>query len=132
MKSKAVVTATLLAAVPVLTSVASAAPSSHGTLSFTDYTPDATVLVAGQALHVLTGKSDTAYCHGGRVPAAPQDVTSRQLKVRTASVLRLAATASGAWGFEVDNSRGATLVGAASSAPASATALKLRVRPGTY
>ena len=132
MKAKILVAASLLAVAPALTNVASAAPQSHGSLSFTDYTPDPTMVVATETLHVATGMKDPAYCHGGRVPSAPQDITSHQLKVPAASMLRMTATTSGAWGFEVDDSRGKTLLGAATVGAGPTTGLQLRVRPGTY
>ena len=132
MKAKVVAVTALLAAAPALTAVASAGQTTHGSWSFTDYTPDTAALAAGKALYVTTGRSDTSYCHGGRVPAAPQDVTSHRFRVPASSTLQLTGAASGAWGFEVDNARGATLVGAATNAAGSTVGLKLRVRPGTY
>jgi hypothetical protein len=137
MKARIVVAASLLAVVPAMTSAladtASAAQHSrHGSWSFADYTPDPSVLAARQALYATTGKADTSYCHGGRVPAAPQDVTAHRLAVSAPSDLEITATAAGAWGFEVDNSRGDTLVGAANDGQSSSVTLGLGLRRGTY
>lgn len=132
MKLRVVATASVLAAVPMLASGASATATHGGSWTFTDYTPDPATLAAAQMLHTTTGKVATSYC-GSRVPSAPQDVNAHRLTVRTPSVLRLRLSSTGAWGAEVDNLRGTALAAVATgNAPTTDLGLKVRLRPGIY
>ena len=126
MKAILVATASALAIAPALTVGASAAQTSAGSWSFSDYTPDPTSLAADAALHSATGTAITSYCHGSRVPSAPQDVTSHTVSVAKTSVLRLSIAATGAWGLDVASRHGKALAGTTGSA------LRVRLRPGAY
>jgi len=126
MKAILVAAASALAIAPALTAGASAAQTSAGSWSFSDYTPDPSSLAADTAFHSATGTTITSYCHGSRVPSAPQDVTTHLLTVSRSSVLRLRVAATGAWGVDVTNRNGKTLAGTTGSA------LRVRLRPGAY
>lgn len=140
MKAIMGVAAAALAVAPTLTNAATAAPLRSGSWAFTDYTADPTSLAADDAFHVVTGTVITSYCHGSRVPSAPQDVNARSLSVRTTSTLKLVLHATGVWGIDVTTQRGSAVTGTASqpsttTQPATATApteLAVRLRPGTY
>lgn len=122
-----------LAAAPMLTGPASAGATHEGSWAFSDYTPDPVSLAAAEALHVSTGRVVTSYCQGSRVPTAPQDVNAHRLTVRRPSTLQLHVTPTGAWGVEVDTTRGATLAGVATGrSVTSPVALRVRLRPGSY
>ena len=126
MKAILAATAAALAVAPALTTGASAAQSSAGSWSFSDYTPDPSSLAADSAFHSATGATITSYCHGSRVPSAPQDETSHTLAVSKPSVLRLNLAATGAWGLDVASKSGKALAGTTGSA------LRVRLRPGAY
>jgi len=133
MKAMLLAAASALAVAPALTSAASAAPVAHGSWSFADYTPDPSSLAADDAFHVVTGTTITSYCHGTRVPSAPQDVTSRALTVSRPSVLRLSVNATGAWGVDVGSRHGKALAGITTTRAATdGTDLRVRLRPGQY
>ena len=89
MKAIVVAAASALALAPAVTSAASAGQATGGSWSFTDYTADPSSLAADDAFHTVTGATITSYCHGSRVPSAPQDVTSHALTVSRTTVLRL-------------------------------------------
>jgi hypothetical protein len=132
MKATVLAAATALAIVPALTSGASAAPASGGAWSFTDYTPDPASLAADNAAHLATGATITSYCHGSRVPAAPQDMNSHLLSVSAPAVLKLHIAATGAWGVDVTR-HSTSLAGISTSrTTGDAQALTLRLRPGKY
>ena len=107
-----------------------AAPATHGSWTFTDYTPDPASLAAADMVHVATGATITSYCQGSRVPSAPQDVTTRSLTVPAAGVLKLRINSTGVWGLDVNNRRGSTLAGIA-AAPG-AGELSVRLPAGRY
>jgi hypothetical protein len=132
MKRAIIATAVAGAIAPVLVSGAFAATTPGGSWSFTDYTPDPGSLLADDAIHVVTGAVITSYCHGSRMPTAPQDVNAYRLKVSKASRLDLALSSTGAWGVDVDTLRGAALAGAVTSEPTTPAALHLRLQPGSY
>jgi len=123
-------TAVALAIIPAIASQA-AAPGAHGSWAFADYTPDATSLAADGSLHVLTGANVGSYCHGSRVPSAPQDVNSHSLKVSRRATLQLTVSATGVWGLDVTTTRGNALAGIAAM-PGSPSSLKVRLAPGSY
>ena len=131
MKAIVVAAASALAFAPALTSGATAAPAQGSAWTFTDYTPDPVSLAADNSLHVVSGTTITSYCHGSRVPSAPQDVNAHRVNVSARGVLRLAMNASGAWGLDVSNRRGTPLAGVTTSGTG-ATALTVHVRPGQY
>ena len=131
MMKRVIGTAVVLLAVLPAVSSASAAPTKSGSLSFVDYTPDATTLAAVESLHVVTGAHITSYCDGSRMPSAPQDVNARQLKVSKRSTIRLTMSTTGVWGLDLATSRGQTLTGIATT-PGAPTVVTVRVAPGTY
>ena len=129
MKAILVAAVSALALAPALTTGASAGQTSAGSWSFTDFTPDPSSLAADSAFHSASGAAITSYCHGSRVPSAPQDVTSHTLSVSRPSLLRLAVDADGAWGVDVASRHGKALAAVATTA---GNALRLRLRPGAY
>ena len=132
MKATVIAAATALAIAPALTSGALAAGANSGHWSFSDYTADPASLAADNAFHTTTGTAITSWCHGSRVPSAPQDVTSRRLTVAGPTVLKLGVEAAGAWGVDVVRG-GKALAGVTTAqAPNGAAALSVRLRPGTY
>ena len=131
MKAIVLATASALALAPVVTSAASAAQATGGSWSFTDYTADPSSLAADDAFHTVTGTTITSYCHGSRVPSAPQDVTSHALTVSKTSVLRLSVNATGAWGLDVASRAGKALAGITTTHATDGN-LKVRLRPGQY
>jgi hypothetical protein len=120
--------ATTLAVAPLAADAAAPSRTTGGTLSFTDYTPDPAVLLASQALHVVTGRDVTNYCEGGRVPALPQDVNSHPLTLGKRSTLKLTATATGAWGVDVTDTHGRPLATTTTAAATDASNGRLTVR----
>lgn len=127
--------ATTLAVVPLTAGAASApAKTTHGTLAFTDYTPDPAVLGASEMLHVVTGRVVTNYCQGGRVPALPQDVNSHALTVSSKhAILKLVTTATGAWGVDVSDTHGRPIAATSTAATdAGQGRLTLRLPSGHY
>ena len=133
MKAIVVAAASALALAPAVTSAASASQATGGTWSFTDYTADPSSLAADDAFHVTTGTTITSYCHGSRVPPAPQDMTSHALSVSRASVLRLHVSATGAWGVDVASRHGKPLAGITTTRAATdGSSLDVRLRPGQY
>lgn len=129
----AIAAGTALAAAPMLTASASAGATHEGSWAFSDYTPDPVSLAAAQALYVSTGRAVTAYCQGSRIPTVPQDVNAHRLTVRTPALLQLHVTPTGAWGIEVDSTRGTTLAGVSTGRSVTDGAeLRVRLRPGTY
>lgn len=133
MKAPLIAVAAALAVAPALTSGAAASQGHAGSWSFADYTPDPASLAADDAFHTTTGATVSSYCHGSRVPSAPQDVTSHSLTVARAAVLRLQLTATGAWGVDIASRHGKALTGiTTASAAANGTGLRVRLRPGQY
>ena len=133
MKAIVLAAASALAVAPVVTNAATAAPPTNaGAFSFADYTADPVSLAADNAIHTATGAAITSYCHGSRVPSAPQDVNAHPLKVSSAKVLNLSVHATGAWGVDVVSRRGTSVAGIATTQEPEATSLTVRLRPGTY
>ena len=130
MKTTIIAVAAAIGVSSALVNGATAAPVTHGSWSFTDYTPDPGSLAADDMLHVVTGATITSYCHGSRMPTAPQDVTSRPLAVAKPSGLRLHLASTGVWGVDVTNTRGAALAGIA-TAPGAGD-LSVRLPAGRY
>ena len=130
MKATIIATAAALGAVSAVVSGAAAAPATHGSWSFTDYTADPTSLAADDMFHVVTGTTITSYCHGSRVPSAPQDITSHALTLARSTVLTLHMSSTGAWGVDVNNARGSTLAGLVSVPGAGE--LSVRLPAGRY
>ena len=126
MKAPFVAVVAALAVAPALTSGANGAQAHAGSWSFADYTPDPASLAADNAFHAATGTSITSYCHGSRVPSAPQDVTAHPLTVSRSSVLRLVVNTTGAWGVDVASRHGKT------RAATNGNSLSVRLRPGQY
>src|SRR4051812_20368715 len=119
-------------AVVMMPAVASwAAPADSHAWSFADYTPDPSSLAASEFLHVATGAAIPSYCGASRVPSAPQDVNTRQLKLKKRSVLKLQITTTGAWGLDVTTSRGKPITGLATT-PGAPSSLSVRLAPGAY
>jgi hypothetical protein len=132
MKATVLAAATALAFVPALTSGAIAASGNDQAWNFTDYTPDPASLAADNVAHTATGTTITSYCHGSRVPSAPQDVTSRPLIVSAPVVLKLRLDTTGAWGVDVVR-HGTSLAGITTTQTGgTAGALTVRLRPGRY
>jgi hypothetical protein len=131
MKATVIAAASALAIAPALTCGVLAGQANSGSWSFSDYTPDPSSLAADNAFHTTTGTAITSWCHGSRVPSAPQDVTSRRLTVAAPTVLKLDLDAAGAWGVDVVRS-GKALAGATTAQASNAAALSVRLRPGTY
>lgn len=130
MKATIIAATAALGAVSALVNGAGAAPATHGSWSFADYTPDPSSLAADQTFHMVTGATITSYCHGSRVPTAPQDVTTHAIAVSKRSVLTLHLTSTGVWGVDVNNLRGAALAGITSTPGAGV--LSVRLPAGRY
>jgi len=132
MKRVVIAGAVVAAIAPVLASGAFAATTPGGSWSFTDYTADPGSLAADSAFHVATGANISSYCHGSRVPTAPQDVNTYRLKVAKASQLNLSLSSTGVWGVDIDTAGGTVLAGTAATKPATPATLNVVVQPGTY
>ena len=130
MKATIAAAAAALGLASALVTGAQAAPASHGSWTFTDYTPDPASLAAADMVHVVTGAVIKSYCQGSRVPSAPQDVTSRSLTVPAKAVLKLHISSTGAWGLDVNNRTGSTLAGIA-AVPGTGD-LSVRLPAGRY
>ena len=130
MKATIIATAVAIGVASAVVNGAAAAPATHGTWTYADYTPDPTSLAADDMLHVATGATITSYCHGSRVPTAPQDVTSHSLTLTKPAVLTLHTTSTGAWGVDVNNRRGTTMAGVETT-PGTGD-LSVRLPAGTY
>ena len=131
MKATIIATAAALGVASALVNGAAAAPRTQGSWSFTDYTADPASLAADDMLHAATGSAITSYCHGSRIPSAPQDVTSHALTVSAPAVLHLHISSTGAWGLDVNNQHGTTLADTA-TAPGGAGDLSIRLPKGRY
>jgi hypothetical protein len=131
MKATVIAAASALAIAPALTCGVLAGQANSGSWSFSDYTPDPSSLAADNAFHTTTGTAITSWCHGSRVPSAPQDVTSRRLTVAAPTGLKHDLDAAGAGGVDVVRS-GKALAGATTAQASNAAALSVRLRPGTY
>ena len=92
--------------VPALAAKAKPKPL-RGTFSYTDVTPDPTVVANSDA---------ASHCHGN-VPAAPVDVNSHALKVKGKGILTVVGHNMGDWAMEVRDSKGLVLAGSDGSTP---------------
>jgi hypothetical protein len=94
-----------------------------GTFSYTDVTPDPTVVADSDAAN---------HCHG-KVPAAPVDVNSQPIKVKGKGLLTVVGHNMGDWAMEVRNSRGLVLAGSDGSNPQDPEGTVVALpRAGTY
>jgi len=95
----------------------------HGTFSYTDVTPDPTVVANSDA---------ATHCHG-KVPSAPVDVNSRTLKVKGRGTLTVVGKNMGDWAMEVRDKAGNVLAGSDGGGPrdVEGTVVSLS-RAGTY
>jgi hypothetical protein len=132
MKRVVIAGAVIAAVAPVVAPMAFATTTPGGSWSFTDYTADPGSWAADSAFHVATGAHISSYCHGSRVPSAPQDVNTYELKVARASQLHLSLSSTGVWGVDIDTARGTALVGTAATQPSTPATLTTVVQPGTY
>ena len=109
---------------PAVAGVTKAKPKDlHGTFSYTDTTPDPTVVANTNA---------SMHCHG-KLPSSPADVNSHTIKVAGPGTLTVVGHNALDWAMEVRDAHGAVLTGSDGSSPnaAEGTVLALR-RPGTY
>lgn len=93
-----------------------------GTWTYTDVTPDPTVIANSDA---------TAHCHG-KIPAAPTDVNAHTLKVPAAGTLTVVGHNRLDWAMEVRDRRGNVLAGSDGSSPVSAEGTTVALAKGTY
>ena len=94
-----------------------------GTWSYTDTTPDPTVVANGDA---------SSHCHDN-VPASPADVNSHTLKVVGPGTLTVLGHNKLDWAMEVRDSKGNVLAGSDGSSPTSAEGAVVGLRKaGTY
>ena len=108
-------------AVSVLPSTASAGKN-KGTWTFTDTTPDPTV-VTNDASHHCTGT----------VPAAPIDVNEQTFKAKKRrGTLKLTAHNAADWAMEVRDKNGTTIAGTDGEDPMQAESISVSLRRGTY
>jgi len=94
-----------------------------GTFSYTDVTPDPTV---------VANADDASHCHGN-VPAAPVDVNSRSLKVKGKGILTVVGHNMGDWAMEVRDPKGYVIGGSDGGSPTDAEGtVVLLPKAGTY
>jgi hypothetical protein len=91
---------------PVLAAKAKPKPQS-GTFSYTDVTPDPTVIANSDA---------ASHCHGN-VPASPADTNSQPLKVKGKGLLTVVGHNVGDWAMEVRDAKGLVLAGSDGGSP---------------
>lgn len=127
---------TLFAATAVLTAAtaaaaavpASAAPAGknkplHGTFSYTDTTPDPTVVANSNA---------STHCHG-KLPSSPVDVNSHTIKVKGPGTLTVVGHNTLDWAMEVRDAHGNVLAGSDGATPTSAEGAVVSLhKAGTY
>jgi hypothetical protein len=97
------------------------APSS-GTWTYTDYTPDPTVLPNPGEQH----------CSGGSVPAGPTDVNSQKLVVKKTSTLTLTSHNALDWAMEIHNSSGSNITGSDGAGSTDPENMTIALTKGTY
>ena len=118
-----VVAVVALTAVGTLSSVgmARAPRATKGTWTYTDQTPDPTVLP----------NDATAHCTGS-VPAGPNDVNSQELVAKTTGTLTLTAHNMLDWAMEIHDSAGNTITGTDGADSTTPENMTIRLAKGTY
>lgn len=98
----------------------------HGTWSFTDFTPDASITATNSA------SGNATYCKG-KLPDGPTDKTAYPLKVKGRGTLSVIGHNTGDWAMMVTDKSGAILAGSDGGTPQDQEGLILPVRKaGTY
>ena len=121
-KGAVLVAAAITLALVATPSLAGAPSKSKGTWTFTDTTPDPTVVLNDAHLH----------CHGV-VPAAPVDVNAQPFKAKKPGTLKLTAHNALDWAVEVRDSHGNVIAGTDSEDSFAAENLTATLpRAGTY
>jgi hypothetical protein len=116
--------ATVLAAtlaVGAMSSLAGASPT-KGTWSYTDTTPDESVVANSDA---------TQHCHG-KLPSSPADVNSHAFKAKRSGTLKLTSHNALDWAVEVRTSKGVVVGGTDGSNPNDPENLSVKLRKGSY
>lgn len=116
-----VTAAAAMLVVGLISASAGAAPPS-GTWTYTDTTPDPTVVQ----------NDATQHCSGGNVPPGPADVNSHPFKAKRAGVLTLTAHNQADWAMEVRDSKGNTITGTDAESPETPENMVVTLRKGTY
>jgi hypothetical protein len=93
-----------------------------GTWSYTDTTPDPTV---------VANSDGSSHCHG-KVPASPADVNSHTLKVNGRGTLSVTGQNKLDWAMEVRDKAGNVITGNDGTSPTSAEGTVIGLKPGTY
>lgn len=107
-----------IAAIPSLAT----AGGSKGTWTFTDTTPDPTVVQYDGAMH----------CSTAVVPAAPVDVNVQTFKAKKKGTLSLTSHNALDWAMEVQDSKGNIITGTDGALPTDAENMTVSLRKGTY
>ena len=110
-----------LLVVGVFSSIAGARGASKGTWTFTDTTPDPTV-VANDA---------TQHCES-QVPAGPADVNSQAFKTAKPGVLTLTSHNALDWAMEVKDSKGNIITGTDGGSPNDPENMVVSLSKGSY
>jgi hypothetical protein len=113
-----------LAAMLVLGAMSSFAQagSTKGTWTYTDLTPDESVIANSDA---------TQHCHGN-LPAGPADVNSFPFKAPRTGTLKLVSNNALDWAMEVQTSSGSVITGTDGANPNDPENMTVRLRPGKY
>lgn len=102
-------------------SIAGAKGASSGTWTYTDTTPDPTV-VANDA---------TQHCEQ-QVPASPADVTSQPFKAKSSGILTLTSHNALDWAMEVKDSKGNIITGTDGGSPDTPENMTVALTKGSY
>lgn len=106
-----------VAAVPTMASA-----GNKGTWTFTDTTPDPTVVQ----------NAASAHCSGGVVPANPADVNEQTFKTKKKGTLYLTSHNALDWAVEVHDKRGANIGGTDGGSPTDPENLSVFLKKGKY
>jgi hypothetical protein len=111
-----------LLALGAFASMAGARGGNSGSWTFTDVTPDPTVVT----------NDATQHCESAQVPSSPADVNSQTFKAKTAGVLTLTSHNAADWAMEVKDSKGNIVTGTDGSDPNTPENMIVSLSKGSY